>query len=160
MIVRANHSLIAATLALVATVALGQSTHAQTVNSQRTNLNEIPTLQDAFEDTFYGEIGDFYRNSDILGDLRDLVGPFPENSIVRDADAFHDLYREALLIQTTSDPTVRTADLVNPFDTSLQSLEPYSPPRPTPALFVPPAVQSVPGDRPPVSPSGPVRGLY
>lgn len=167
MILRANimvvpvKRLFAVSLLSVATLMVGAAAQAQTVERQRIDAEEYPTLQDEIEDTFFTEIGDLYRNNGLLGDLRDLFGPFPENAIVRDAARLNDLYREALLIQTTSDPTIRTPDLTNPFEESLLTIEPYMPPEPTPPVFVPPVVRSVPtAPPPPVAPAAPVRGLY
>jgi len=124
-------------------------------------LNELQTLQEKFEDEYFGASGNFFRNRGVVGSATWLIGPFPENNITGDGRGLHRLYVNALEQQTQSDPTIRTADLNNPFDTSLLLLPPTQPVRPTPALsgfqtqF--PSTQQAPAAPPRMSP---VRGLW
>ncbi len=134
-----------------------------TATAQRadSNLNELQTVQEAFEDEYFGASGTFFRNRGPVEAVTGLIGPFPENNIIGDARRIHSLYVNALQQQTQSDPTIRTADLNNPFDTSLLLLPPFQPVRPTPVVsnfqtqF--PSTQSAPAARPAASP---VRGLW
>jgi len=153
---------VGASLAIATLLAGAQSVQAQTANDEvllRQRLAEYPTVQDEIVDTFFGRTGDFYRNRGVLSTVTTLIGPFPENGIMRDAQAVNELYEELLAIQNTSDPTLRTVDLDNPFDTSLRLLPPYEPPVPGPRPPFIPAIQPTPPP-PPAQPQGPVRGLY
>lgn len=154
MVVRRNHW-FAASLAIATLVAGGQSAVAQEV--QR-NYEEYPTVQEEFLNTFFGETGDFYRNRTFFSTLSTYFGPFPGNGIARDTENTIELYEELLSIQSTSDPTIRTVDLDNPFDTSLMLLPPYEPPVPGPRPPFTPAFQPAPP--PPPGPQRPIRGLY
>ncbi len=60
-----------------------------------------------------------FRNP--LKSLEDLVGVsgFPEALVAGDGYRVHKLYQDLLTQQTTYDPTVRTADLPNPYTSSL-----------------------------------------
>lgn len=134
---------------------------AQQANANDDELEELQTVQEAFEDEFFDASGNFFRNRGVVGSVTWLLGPFPENNITRDASGVHRLYVSALQQQTQSDPTIRTADLNNPFDTSLLLLPPTQPVRPTAAIsgfqtqF--PSTQQAPATAPRVSP---VRGLW
>ncbi len=44
---------------------------------------------------------------------------FPETLIADDARRLNDVYKEALIRQVSSDPIIRTPDLINPFNTSI-----------------------------------------
>lgn len=149
-------------LTLVGASALFSGTAtAQQADSDSNDLNELQTLQEAFEDEYFDASGTFFRNRGPVGAVTWLIGPFPENNITGDARGIHNLYVNALQQQTQSDPTIRTADLNNPFDTSLLLLPPFQPVRPTPVVgnfqtqF--PSTQSAPAVRPTVAP---VRGLW
>ena len=60
-----------------------------------------------------------FRNP--LKSLEDLVGisGFPETLVAGDGYRVHRLYQDLLTQQTVYDPTVRTADLPNPYTSSL-----------------------------------------
>lgn len=147
--------------AIAASTLLPSTAMAQRANTNDDELDELQTVQEAFEDKFFGASGSFFRNRGVVGSVTWLLGPFPENNITSDASGVHRLYVSALQQQTQSDPTIRTADLNNPFDTSLLLLPPAQPVRPTPALsgfqtqF--PSTQQAPTAPPRVSP---VRGLW
>jgi len=156
MVVRRTEWLAASVA--IATLLIGApSVMAQTAGR---NFEDYPTVQEEIIDTFFGEAGDFHRNSGYLGTVTTLIGPFPENAIRRDANAVNELYEELLSIQTTSDPTLRTVDLENPFQFSLRILPPYEPPVPGPRPAFIPAIQQAAPPPPPSQPQRPVRGLY
>lgn len=141
-------------------VALAQGAIAQTA-TPTSSADDIETLQEAFEDTYYGASGTFFGNRGVVNSFTWFLGPFPENNIITDARQVHRLYVDALNQQNLDGPTIRTADLNNPFDTSLLLLPPSQPLRPTPAgPQFPPFTQSVPGDAQPARSTGPVRGLW
>ncbi|NJR64333.1 MAG: hypothetical protein HC772_01775 [Leptolyngbyaceae cyanobacterium CRU_2_3] len=102
------------------------------------------TLNDRFEDVFFTFDQTFYQNRRFPRNGLWLFGSFPENEIAGDGRVIHKLYTEALRQQTTSDPTLRTADLPTPFSSSLQTDAIYTPePVPT-APFSPSFRQSAP----------------
>ncbi|GAB4150315.1 MAG: hypothetical protein Fur0046_29240 [Cyanobacteria bacterium J069] len=150
------------TLAVVG-VTIGDRAIAQTV-SPTGNADDIETLQQAFEDAYYGASGTFFGNRGIVNSLTWFLGPFPENNVITDARQVHRLYVDALNQQTLDGPTIRTADLNNPFDTSLLLLPPSQSQRPAPLGTLgnqfPTFPQSTPGPAQPVQPAGPVRGLW
>jgi hypothetical protein len=96
----------------------------QTSNNRRANQQ---TLSDRFEDTFFTFDQTFYQNRRFPRNAFWLFGSFPENAISGDGRVIHKLYTEALRQQTSSDPTIRTADLPTPFSSSLQTDPIYTP---------------------------------
>ena len=100
-----------------------------------TNLpNRLETVPEAFDRAFFRESGDFYRNRKIDRQINYIIGAgvpwgagFPDLELERDAERITKLYRELLEIQVSSDPVLRTPDLVNPFNTSVRLLS--APPR-------------------------------
>jgi hypothetical protein len=78
----------------------------------------------------------FFRNSESIIDtsasfkaVQSFIGTFkfPENAIAKDGKDVHGLYRYLLNRQTSDDSTIRTADLNNPFNLSVQTLPTYKP---------------------------------
>ncbi|NJM45114.1 MAG: hypothetical protein HC860_02295 [Alkalinema sp. RU_4_3] len=78
----------------------------------------------------------FFRNSESIIDtnssfkaVQSMIGTFkyPENAIAKDGKDVHGLYRYLLNRQSLDDPTIRTADLNNPFNLSVQTLPTYKP---------------------------------
>ncbi|MFO7029600.1 hypothetical protein B9T07_05980 [Limnospira fusiformis CCALA 023] len=73
--------------------------------------------------------GDAFKNQSLMGQLSVFFGlsypwpgainGFPESLIADDARRVNQLYRERMLEQTLSSPTVRTPDLANPYNTSI-----------------------------------------
>lgn len=82
---------------------------------------ELRTLEQAFEDAFYENDKSFFRNRSLFRQVQNLFFSYPENEIREDAQSIHQLYMDAMRQQTSSDPTIRTPDLYNPFDRSLLS---------------------------------------
>jgi hypothetical protein len=120
-------------------------------------LVEIQPLDQAFLDAFYTRGGNFFENRRFPTAFTWFLGPFPENDILADGEAVHELYVLASQLQNESDPYLRTADLVNPFDTSLLLLPPYQPEPVPPAepFFLPPPVSTTPA-----APAEPVPALW
>jgi hypothetical protein len=92
------------------------------------NFNNIPGL---FNRAINNETGRFYDHTTILGQLNTMFGwrTFPEgsffdNMITRDAKLTETLYYQIMQAQQAG-PLIRTADLPNPFDTSLQENPSY-----------------------------------
>jgi hypothetical protein len=133
---------------------------AQEVTSETEGQEEFGTVQEAFIDAFYTRGQTFYRNRQIPRAFTWFLGPFPENDIIADGRAVNRVYRSALIQQAELDPLIRTADLPNPFDTSLLLLpaevQPLPPARPAPLPVFP---EPAPVPAPIVEPV-PVPGLY
>lgn len=111
-----------------------------------------------FENTFFSNNRDYYRNRTLPGQLKRIFGPFPENSMFRDARAVNKLYLETQFQQMNSGPILRTVDLPSPFQYSLRTLPPpvvVAPIEVTPLPIAPPAPAPI---VPP--PSRPVPALW
>jgi hypothetical protein len=80
---------------------------------------EVVSVDQAFEDAFFDRTGTFFENRRPIRNLTWFLGPFPENDIASDAEDVHEVYENALAQQTQSDPYLRTADLSNPYNTSI-----------------------------------------
>lgn len=128
------------------------------------SLPNSQTLNEEFEDEFFGASGTFFQNQGLVGSVTWLLGPFPENNVIHDASDLHDLYAESMEQQGLASPPIRTADLNNPFESSLLLLPPSQPLRPTPAPrinFEPPVLTPGPASvAPAAAPARPVRGLW
>lgn len=77
----------------------------------------------AVDEAFFGDTDSFpYKN--LSRPIEVLIGVpgFPENLLARDAEKVHRIYRDLLNQQVSSDPLIRTADLPNPYNTSLLTL--------------------------------------
>ncbi len=111
-----------------------------------------------FENTFFSNTGDYYKNRSLGGQLQWLFGPFPENSMNRDSKAIHKLYLQTQYRQMNSGPIVRTLDLPTPFPYSLRTQPApivaapidagpvfVEPPVAPPAPLTPPPQKPVPG---------------
>ncbi|MBD1865920.1 hypothetical protein H6F95_01115 [Cyanobacteria bacterium FACHB-471] len=152
------------TLALVASfTAIADVASAQEVRG------DVQTLPEAFERAFFRNDRSYYENRSLFRQANYILGQgsiiqngFPENEITRDANLVNRVYDEALAIQSTSDPLIRTADLPTPYTTSLQLL-PVQAPQTTPSTsFSTPPVQSAPFSTPVAVPAapGPVPALW
>lgn len=90
-------------------------------------LNTIP-LTEVFDRAGYRYSKDFYENRSSRRQFQFMFGAglpgranFPDLEIERDAQLLNTIYRDALYQQVASDPTIRTSDLPNPFNTSILS---------------------------------------
>lgn len=94
---------------------------AATAQEQRTPVfNPREVIPDAVDKAFYGS-DDTFPNRNFARSAESLIGVtgYPENLIARDGERIHRLYRDLLSQQTSSDPLIRTADLPNPYNTSV-----------------------------------------
>ncbi|MFB2833379.1 hypothetical protein [Floridanema evergladense] len=88
------------------------------------------TLDEAMNRAFYSHDKPVYQNQVfprqlyfIFGFGSNLLqGNYPDVEIAKDARAVHNLYVEALRLQNTSGPILRTRNLPNPYNTSLLQL--------------------------------------
>jgi hypothetical protein len=111
-----------------------------------------------FDDAFFSHDRDFYRNRTIPGQVKFLIGPFPENNMAKDAKDVNKLYREVLYRQINAGPIIRTVDLPTPYPFSIRTLPASvsaSPIDVTPPPFVPPSANPAPLPK-----QGPVPGLW
>lgn len=82
------------------------------------------TIPNEVNRTFFGAPGEFSDRNPLRTTQTILGTPFgyPENQISRDGERLHRLYVDLLNQQVSSDPLIRTADLPNPFNLSVQTL--------------------------------------
>ncbi|HIK56118.1 MAG TPA: hypothetical protein IGS37_13265 [Synechococcales cyanobacterium M55_K2018_004] len=156
--------------ALALTTTLGLWANAANAQERPSRQLVPPTVNEAFEDAFFGANGTFYQNRGFLRTLSVIFGPFPENNAITDARNVNRTLNSALA-QQAAGPILRTPDLENPFSTSLLlspdlGLQGASSATPAEVQFVPPLVPSFAPTPPPVQqqaparPAGPVRALY
>lgn len=102
-------------LAVLATVVIAPAGHAQDTASE--------TIPDALEDLGATYSGDYFRNRSITGQAKRIFGfPFPERGLEWDANAITAAADDIMLLQNTSDPTIRVPDLANPYTSSLLTM--------------------------------------
>ena len=88
------------------------------------------TLDEAMNRAYYSHNKPVYQNQLLPRQLFFIFGPswnllegnYPEIEITKDARSVHNLYVEAMRIQNTSGPVLRTRNLPNPYNTSLMEL--------------------------------------
>jgi hypothetical protein len=83
-------------------------------------------LDEAFDRAFFKNDRETFINQTIPRQLDFLFGlrnSFTDNEIRRDAKEVHELYREAYEDQVSSDPILRTQDLPNPYNTSVNQIQ-------------------------------------
>jgi hypothetical protein len=103
------------TISLVAFAVVAAGCFAPQVQAQ-----EVSTIGDAMTRALFNESGDFYNNTGIGRQATLLFGlSFPDHESVNDAYALDKIYQTAIR-QRVSTP-IRTADLPNPFTSSLLS---------------------------------------
>jgi hypothetical protein len=109
------------------------TTQAQTETETTTTANATQEpLAEEFERAFFHNMDSFYESIDPFDQINTQLGiypfkipaAFPENQIARDAELLNGMYKDALQ-QQSSLPNVRTRDLPNPFNTSLQENPAY-----------------------------------
>jgi hypothetical protein len=82
------------------------------------------TIPNAIDRAFYGSLGKF-SDRNPLRSTQTIIGTpygYPENQISRDGERIHRVYLDLMNQQNSSDPLIRTADLPNPFNLSVQTL--------------------------------------
>jgi hypothetical protein len=82
------------------------------------------SIPEAMDRTFYRHSESLVKENDSFRWLQSAVGTlqFPENAIMKDSKDVNGLYRYVMERQTTDDPIMRTADLANPYNFSVQTL--------------------------------------
>jgi hypothetical protein len=114
-----------------------------------------------FNDVYFGHDHNYYRNRTLGGQLKNIFGPFTENSMMRDGKAINKMYNETLYRQMNAGPIVRTLDLPSPFSSSLRTLPPPAPVAIPVQAVEPPLFSPPPAARPlPPAPAGPVPALW
>ncbi len=79
------------------------------------------TISDAITSALFNQSGDIYRNTGIDRQATLLFGlSFPDKEALSDAQAVEKLYREGMKAQSGG-KVIRTADLPNPFTTSIRT---------------------------------------
>lgn len=88
-----------------------------------------PSINEQFERAFFRSSDTFYQNRSIFDQISYYLLPmtYPERQAERDAERVNKLYRAVMEVQTSSDPLIRTRDLTNPFNESLQTMPSYTP---------------------------------
>jgi hypothetical protein len=103
------------TIGLVALAVVAAGCFAPQVQAE-----EASTIGDAMTRALFNQSGDIYRNRNIDRQATLLFGlSFPEHEYFNDAQAVNKIYQDGIR-QRTSTP-IRTADLPNPFTSSLLS---------------------------------------
>lgn len=115
--------------------------------------DDRPTVSGQVEDVFYTFDQPFYSNHRFPRNAFWFLLSFPENEIAGDGRVSHKLYNELMMQQNTSDPTLRTADLPNPFTSSLQADAIFTE-EPVPAAPFAPSFRQSPSVAPTVIDSG------
>jgi hypothetical protein len=82
------------------------------------------SVPQAMDRTFFRHSESMFKENDSFRSLQSMFGTlqFPENAILKDAKDVNGLYRYVMERQVTDDPIMRTADLSNPFNMSVQTL--------------------------------------
>ena len=79
-------------------------------------------ISESMTRAFFNQSGDIYRNRGIDRQATFLFGlSYPENEYTSDAKAVEKLYREGMYQQGGGSKVVRTADLPNPFTSSIRT---------------------------------------
>ncbi|MFB2881842.1 hypothetical protein [Floridanema aerugineum] len=89
------------------------------------------TLDEAMDRAYYSNEKPVYQDQLLPRQLYYIFGPsfnilegnYPEIEITKDARAVHNLYVEALRLQGSSGPVIRTRNLPNPYNSSLLQLQ-------------------------------------
>jgi hypothetical protein len=79
-------------------------------------------ISESITRAFFNQSGDIYRNRGIDRQATFLFGlSYPENEYTSDAAAVEKLYRSGMYQQGGSGKVIRTADLPNPFSSSIRT---------------------------------------
>jgi hypothetical protein len=89
--------------------------------SPQVSAQQVPeNLAEAMNHAALDRSGDLYSNASIGRQAMQLFGlSYPEQEYLSDAQSIEQVYREGMRQQTGKDNVVRTADLPNPFNSSL-----------------------------------------
>ena len=117
-------------------------------------------VSDAITSALFNQSGDIYRNSGIDRQATFLFGlSYPENEFVRDAESVEKIYRQGMQ-QQSGGKVIRTADLPNPFTSSIRTTAPQAklPSNPAPKTEEPAVEPSPEAETPTVTPAPRARG--
>ena len=120
-------------------------------------VNDVPQM---VNDAFWRRDGDFFEDVRPQGYLDTVfgwstfpLGSYPETELTRDALLIYTIMGDYFKQQNEDHPTLRTRDLINPFDTSLRN-------QPLPPVPDNPIIRREYQFSEPIPESEPVRGLY
>ena len=156
-----------ATLSTLTCVVVSHPSTAQDTPTEDVNTDvevEIQTdlpMDELTNQIYWGADGDFFEDSRPGGQLNTIfgwrrfpVGSYPENEITRDGLFIHTVVSDYFEQQNQGDPTIRTRDLANPFNTSLRSDDLTSVPEERPIII------QYQRNEPAMPQDEPVRGLW
>ncbi|MBW4482594.1 MAG: hypothetical protein KME14_08630 [Tildeniella torsiva UHER 1998/13D] len=87
------------------------------------------TIPEAMNDLTTTYSGDHFRNRGLTRQAKRILGlDFPDRALDWDADATAAAVRDIMLLQNTSDPTIRVPDLATPYTTTLLTMPSTSTP--------------------------------
>jgi len=128
--------------------------------------NGFAPVPDAMDEAFFDHDRIFFTNRKIFRQFDALFGisaftgkGFTDIEIDRDGKSVFDAYRIILSHQLESGPMIRTIDLNNPFNLSLDGIPPVGPLRAAPAP-PPVVITPTPLPLPPQPPKAPVPALW
>lgn len=98
---------------------IGSATVANAQPAAQPSTEEAPTIPQAFEDAYFRNSENFYRNLEVPHNVTWFLGPYPENQIAGDGRAVNRFYEDALAQQVSNDPLIRTPDVENPYQSSV-----------------------------------------
>lgn len=127
---------------------IGSANVANAQPAAQPSAEAVPTIPQAFEDAYFRNSENFYRNHQVPRNLTWFLGPFPENEIAKDGRAINRVYQDVLTQQVSDGPTIRTPDAENPYQSSLLTAPIVPAEEPIPAAF------SSPFSRSPVNSGG------
>ena len=94
-------------------------------NAQNATFTE-PTVLDTLDDintrhsgSYYGDRSAFRQTARIFGIGVPGRNAFPELELDRSGESLGEAYNELMFLQTRNTPTIRVADLANPYNSSL-----------------------------------------
>ena len=91
--------------------------------AERVEFERIPTINEAYAEAYFDHSKDYPDNRGVGRTLAWIFGVgFTENEITQDAENIQELTQDVLRQQSTSDPTIRTVDMPNPYNTSFMEL--------------------------------------
>ncbi len=117
-------------------------------------------VSDAITTALFNQSGDIYRNTGIDRQATFLFGlSYPENEFVRDAEAVEKIYRQGMQ-QQSGGKVIRTADLPNPFTSSIRTMSPQAklPSNPAPKAEEPSIAPASEAESPVATPAPRARG--
>lgn len=123
-------------------VFIGSTNVANAQTTAQPSAEAVRTIPQAFEDAYFRNSENFYRNRQVPHNLTWFLGPFPENKIADDGRAINNLYRDVLAQQVSNDPLTRTPDAENPYQSSLLTAPIVPAEEPIPPAFSSPFSRS------------------